>query len=229
MARNSCGGLPSRRGIHSRRAAGAGRASASRPSILVWSCEGAFLGDAPRCAFLAQDPLRRAVLGLEVPAAPMIAVAAPVSTSRWVSEIAPGGFGTLDTLADEFLAATGKAGPGGVLLDPPPREYDRWLRAWTRVRETLGATPWTIAPRRSRSVLVVGGLAPGELATLEVPGQAAVGAFADGQGEARLEAWHEGPARVVTVGQRHEVVLRADQWDAELRRVDHAVRLRGGG
>lgn len=204
-------------------------ASASRPSILAWSCEGAFQGDAPRCAFLADDPLERAVLGLQIAAAPMIGADLPLATVRWVSEIAPGGFRGLDTLADEFLTATGKEGPGGVLLDPPPREYDRWLRAWTRVRETLGATPWTIAPRRSRSVVVVGGLAPGELVTLEIPGQAAVGAFADGRGEARLEAWHEGPARVVTVGQRHEVVLRADQWDAELRRVDHAVRLRGGG
>jgi hypothetical protein len=158
----------------------------------------------------------------------MIGAEAPVVASRWVSEIAPGGFRGLDTIADEFLTATGRAGPGGVILDPPPRGYERWLGAWTRVREALGATPWTIAPRRSRSVVVVGGLVPAELVTLEIPGQAAVGAFADGRGEARLDAWHEGAATVVTAAARHAVTLRADEWDADLRRVDRAVRVGGG-
>ncbi len=205
------------------------RAAAWRPSVLAWICEGAFRGDDARCSFLTGDPLHRAVLGLEIPAAPMIGAAAPVAAARWVSEIAPGGFRGLDTLAEEFLAATGTTGPGGVILDPPPRGYDRWLQSWTTVRETLGATPWTIEPRRSRSVVVVTGLAGGELATLEIPGEAAVGAFANARGEARLEAWYEGAAQVVTARGRRAVVLVADRWTADLQRESHAVRVSAGG
>jgi hypothetical protein len=201
------------------------RAAASRPSLLAWTCEGTDGSDDARCGYLTRDPLGRAVLGAQVPAAPMIDAPSPRVGRRWVIEVAPNGFRSMETFAEEFLSATGTGGPGGVLLAPPPQGREAWLAGWATVRAALGANPWTIEARRSRSVVVVAGLAPGELAALEVPGQARAGAYADARGEARIEAWHEGPATVVTPRGRQAVVLRADRWDEQLRRVDHAVRV----
>lgn len=202
------------------------RASAGRPSVVAWACEGADNLRAVSCGGLRADPLKRPIFGVDVPAVSIAGdFAPPPHGPTWVIEVGHPHGGSLPEpglTAHTFLRGTGTGGPGGVVPRPEGGEGAAWAPAWAAAAQSLGVTPWTLAERRASSVVSVTGLAPGTIAVLRAPGLAAVGAAADATGVARIEAWYVGAAEVVVGGVTKPVTLSADTW-VGTRRVTHGV------
>ncbi|MES2643473.1 MAG: hypothetical protein V4850_28575 [Myxococcota bacterium] len=202
-------------------------ASAARPALLAWVCEGTDHLRTLTCGDLHEDPLRRPILGLDLASAVIDGRHERRSTvPTWITEIgAPAQQHPAppSLAAVSFVEAVGPGGPGGV-FHPPPRTGDtaEWRTAWAEAASKLGATPWTLASRRASSVVTVRGLTPGTLVTLDAPWMATRGATADDTGVARIFTWYEGDA-TLRVGTREvPVTLRADVWEGT-RRVDRSV------
>lgn len=194
------------------------------PAILTWICEGASGQQEALCGRYHQDPLHRPVMGLDNLGTSMMGLekTGPPKPA-WVIEIGAGGnFKGFDTIARAFLTMTGAQGPGGVILPPPPVKNASWAPAWKSVASALRASSWQLSTHRAMSTVVVRGLKMGDLAVLSAPWLSPVGAFADGHGEARIQAWYEGPAEILIGEKKISVALIADQWQG-LSRVDHHV------
>lgn len=196
------------------------------PAILTWICEGASGQQEALCGRYHQDPLHRPVMGLDNLGTSMMGLeTAGPPKPAWVIEIGAGAnFRGFETIARAFLTMTGAQGPGGVILPPPPVKNASWAPAWKSVTSTLQATPWQLSTHRAMSTVVVSGLKMGDLAVLSAPWLSPVGAFADGHGEARIQAWYEGAATLLIGEKQISVALVADQWQG-LSRIDHHVTL----
>jgi hypothetical protein len=196
-------------------------ASAARPSVLAWVCEGADTLRELACGDLHRDPLGRPIFGVDVPGVSISGTYAPAATGpTWVIELGHPNGGALpapSVAARSFQTGVGPRGSGGVVPSPEGNEGAAWGTAWAEAAKALGAPAWKPARRRASSVLTLTGLAPGQVAVLHAPWIAPVGAAADSTGTARIEAWYEGKAEVVAHGVAHPVTLTADAWDGTRR------------
>jgi hypothetical protein len=203
-------------------------AAAARPAVLAWICEGTGHFRDALCGGLRADPLRRPVLGLDVPSIVIDGRHPHVSTvPTWVTEIGASAQQVpppADLAGAALLRATGPKGPGGVAQPVPrtPAELATWAASWSATARTLGVTAWAPRTRRAASALTVRGLAPGALVTLDAPWMARLGATADDTGAARFSVWYEGTATLTSAGGTQTVTLRADVWEGSTR-VDRGI------
>ena len=191
-------------------------ASAARPSVVGWSCEGGQSLRELSCGGLRGDPLERPLLGVDVPGVSLSGSHAPPATGPvWVLEVGrePGKELPAPSLVTAtFLRGLGSKGAGGVVPGPEATDRQSWAAAWSALAERLGAPAWSDTNRRSLSTLRVTGLAEGEVVTLAAPGLPLLGAAADAGGAATVRAWYEGDAVLTVAGVARTVRLSADRW-----------------
>lgn len=197
-------------------------ASAARPSLLVWVCEGTEDVRSDACGGLHTDPLHRPVLGLDVPAAGISGRERQASRPKsWNVEIGlqPGPGPSPAQVAQAFLVMTGTGGPGGVFLSPRPGDQG-WAAAWQGAAKQLGITAWRPSSARATSTLVVKGVEPGRFVTVQAPWAGRIGAVANAAGEATIPVWHVGEVVVDVGGVSRTVELREQRWTVGEARLD---------
>ena len=195
-------------------------ASLARPAVLAWICEGSSSMRDVACGNLKTDPLHRPIMGIDNFALSIAGVENTHFEKRaWIIEIgATEHFQSFQKAGEAFMGATGPSGPGGVYFPPPPVDQDKWGPAWQGVSKALGITPWFSENRRGMSVVLVKGLAPGELVYLDMPWQVGTGAVADSWGNARIEAWYVGETELMIGGEKRKVTLTPDSWEGTTRK-----------
>jgi len=168
----------------------------------------------------------------------------PEDCAGWIVEATPA-WKRLDRAAREQLGEADKWAPmapawalardrkavGGIFphLEAggrDPANHPFWLSAARSAAEAFGVTALD-TQRRGPSHLRVSGAAAGALVVARSASGAAVGAVADGKGEAELSLWGSGPVAVVSGNMRGEGVLTPSTW-ADLTEQRTAVEVRLG-
>lgn len=215
--------------------------ASTHPSLLLWACEGSAKVPALLCARLAEDPLGRPVVGVDLDAilAPDRRPPDVEFPPAWIVEtLGEGGEGALEAQARAFERRA--RGLGGVMPRLPedlfqggpadrPGQERGWNERWHEVGEQLGVKPWRPIQRRASSIVQVEGLEPGQSVWLESPWTSPVGAVAGIDGRARLELWHEGAARLRSGARVEELNLVAGSWLGLERKSAETRALLGAG